>query len=569
MFRFAVIWRVTIVVVGLLGLSPRAAAFSSTNADAMFAGYTKAFYFTEGTNGYFKATTAGGKTWFWERAEQMEMLLDVYERTTNAACLTMFSNVFNGFVSDHGDNWSRNEFNDDIMWMVIACARGYQHTGNEIFRTVAKANFDLCYQRAWSTNLGGGLWWKTDNRSKNACVNGPGAIAAHLLYQIGGDAAYLAKAEQLFQWERATLFDPETGAVYDHLNRRGRMDRRTFSYNQGTFIGAANLLGHTNDARLAADHLMNTLCRGGVMPRYGESGDGGGFNGIAVRWLARYMKARGMEERYLGWLQRNTDAAWSVRRRTDNLSWADWTKLTPATDLHSWACSSAVVLLHVVPPPGTAGLPAERTNQFVWRGEATSAQGNVMATFIVNTEEAPDLGDWGRRAGELCVAWYPKLVELLPSAGFVPAREVRLNFRKDYNGVAATSRDRIDISANYVRRTTNDFGMVIHELTHVVQAYRGGGNPGWLVEGVADYIRLTHFEPQARRPRIDPAKASYRDAYKTTAIFLEWAEKTYDRELVKELDQAMRAGSYRPELFQERTGKSVDELWAAFTETLR
>ncbi len=565
MFRFAVIGRVTVGVMGLLGLLPRAAAVTSANADAMFAGYTNAFYFTEGTNGYFKATTAGGKTWFWERAEQMEMLLDVYERTTNAACLTMFSNVFNGFVTDHSADWRRNDFNDDIMWMVIACARGYQHTCNETFRTVAKANFDLCYERAWSTNLGGGLWWKTDNRSKNACVNGPGAIAAYLLYQIGGDAAYRAKAEQLFQWERATLFDPETGAVYDHLNRRGRMDRRTFSYNQGTFIGAASLLGHTNDARLAADYLMNTMGRDGLLPHYGENGDGGGFNGIAVRWLVRYMKACGMEERYLSWLQRNADAAWSVRRRMDNLAWADWTKPTPVTELHSWACSSAVVLLHVVPPVSAAELP----NRFLWRGVATNAHGSVMATITVDTEEAPDLVDWGRRAGELCVAWYPKMAELLPSEGFSPAKEVRVSFRKDYDGLAATSRDRIDISASYVRRATNDFGMVIHELTHVVQAYRGRRNPGWLVEGVADYIRLTHFEPQARRPRIDPAKASYRDAYKTTAIFLEWAEKTYDRELVKELNRAMREGKFQPELFQERTGKSVDELWAAFIETLR
>ena len=557
--------RWVVVVLGGVSLTPRAEAFTSTNADAMFAGYTQAFYFTEGMNGYFRATTAGGKTWFWERAEQMEMLLDVYERTTNAACLTMFSNVFNGFLTDHGADWRRNDFNDDIMWMVIACARGYQHTGNEIFRTVAKANFDLCYERASSTNLGGGLWWKTDNRSKNACVNGPGAIAAYLLYQIGGDAAYRTKAEQLYQWERVTLFDPETGAVYDHLNRRGRMDRRTFSYNQGTFIGAANLLGHTNEARLAADYLVKTMGRDGLLPHYGESGDGGGFNGIAVRWLARYMKERGMEERYLSWLQRNAAAAWSVRRPADNLSWADWTKPTPATELHSWACSSAVVLLNVVPQVSAS----ERTNRFLWSGVATNAQGAVMATITVNTEEAPDLVDWGRRAGELCVTWYPKLAEWLASDGFSPAKEVRVIFRKDYDGVAATSRDRIDISANYVRHATNDFGMVIHELAHVVQAYRGGGNPGWLVEGVADYIRLTHFEPQARRPRLDPAKASYRDAYKTTAIFLEWAEKTYDQELVKELNRAMREGKFRPELFQERTGKSVDELWAAFIETLR
>lgn len=556
-------------MLGGVSLAPRAEAFPNTNADAMFAGYTKAFYFTEGTNGFFRATTAGGKTWFWERAEQMEMLLDIYERTTNTACLTLFSNVFNGFVTDHSADWSRNDFNDDIMWMVIACARGYQHTGNETYRIVAKANFDLCYERASSTNLGGGLWWKTDNRSKNACVNGPGAIAAYLLYQISGDAAYRAKAEQLYQWERTTLFDPETGTVYDHLNRRGRLDRRTFSYNQGTFIGAANLLGHTNDARLAADYLVNTMGRDGLLPHYGENGDGGGFNGIAVRWLARYMKHRGMEERYLGWMQRNAEAAWRVRREPDNLSWADWTKQTPATELHSWACSSAVVLLNVVPPSAPAEPQAELTNRFIWRGVATNAQGVVMATITVNTEEAPDLVDWGRQAGELCVAWYPKLAALLASEGFSPAKEVRVIFRKDYDGVAATSRDRIDISANYVRRATNDFGMVIHELAHVVQAYRGRGNPGWLVEGVADYIRLTHFEPQARRPRIDPAKASYRDAYKTTAMFLEWAEKTYDRDLVKELNRAMREEKFRPELFQERTDKSVDELWAAFIETLR
>lgn len=354
MRSFSVIWREMLGVIGLMGLLLQAEAGTSTNADAMFAGYTKAFYYTEGTNGYFKETTAGGKTWFWERAEQMEMLLDVYERTTNGVCLTMFSNVFNGFLTDHGRNWNWNEFNDDIMWMVIACARGYQHTGNPAFRVAAKENFDRCFARAWSTDIGGGLWWKIDNRSKNTCVNAPGAIAAHLLYQIEGDVAYRTKAEQMFQWTRSTLFDAKTGAVYDNISRRGRMDLRTFSYNHGTFIGAANLLGHTNEARLAADYLMNTLCPDGLLPRYGEKGDGGGFNGIAARWVVKYMKARGLEDRYLAWLQRNAQAAWNVRRQTDSVAWADWTQPTPATELYSWACSSAVVLLNVVPltPPG-------------------------------------------------------------------------------------------------------------------------------------------------------------------------------------------------------------------------
>jgi len=84
------------------GIVPSARAFTSADADTIFSAYTKAFYFTSEDGGFFRATTDGGKTLFWDRAEQMEMLLDTYERTTNPACLTMFSNVFNGFIADHG-----------------------------------------------------------------------------------------------------------------------------------------------------------------------------------------------------------------------------------------------------------------------------------------------------------------------------------------------------------------------------------------------------------------------------------------------------------------------------------
>lgn len=77
-------------------------AFTAADAQTTFTAYTRTFYCNENTNGYFRASTAGGKSSFWERAEQMEMLLDVYERTTNADCSTMFNNVFNGFRSEHG-----------------------------------------------------------------------------------------------------------------------------------------------------------------------------------------------------------------------------------------------------------------------------------------------------------------------------------------------------------------------------------------------------------------------------------------------------------------------------------
>ncbi len=388
-----------------------APAFTAADADSIFSAYNQSFYFTEGTNGFFRKTTDGGKTFFWDRAEQMEMLLDVYERTTNPVCLTMFSNVFNGFLTDHGASWGKNEFNDDIMWMVIACSRGYQITGNPAYRDAAKNNFDLCFARAASTNLGGGLWWKISNQSKNACVNGPAAIAACLLGQICGDTNYFIAAENIFQWERATLFDPNSGAIADAISADGVVHSWASTYNQGTFIGAANLLGHTNEALLAADFMVKNLCPDGLLPAYHQSSDPGGFNGIGVRWLAKFMRQRGLESRYQPWLQKNANAAWSARRQSDGLAWSRWPAPTPIVTLHSWSCSSAVVVMQVAAPsennltnPAATFVPnpdqiLERTcfqTGKAWSPK-TDLQSDVAIVYGIDTNLPARIASWRER----------------------------------------------------------------------------------------------------------------------------------------------------------------------------
>jgi predicted alpha-1,6-mannanase (GH76 family) len=348
-----------------------AQAFTSANADALFDAHTKAFYQETNGRAWFKESTEGGKVSYWTRAEQMEMVLDAYERTTDTRPLVMFTNLFHGFLADHGRTWERNEYNDDIMWMVIACTRAHLLTGNPEFRDVARTNFDLCYARAASTNLGGGLWWKTDNRCKNACVNGPGAIAAFLLGRTTGEGAYFTKATNLFLWERATLYDPATGRVFDNINTNGRVRRFALTYNQGTFVGAANLLGFTNEARMAATFTMNALCKDGYLPPAGEKGDGGGFNGIGVRWIVRFMEDRSEQATFEPWLQKNAEAAWLARRTSDNLSWCRWPQPTPEDRRYSWGCSSAVVILQVVRPAPNA-LPGKglAEHDFFYAGEA-------------------------------------------------------------------------------------------------------------------------------------------------------------------------------------------------------
>lgn len=346
--------RRAIAVLGVSLFLTSAGAFTEADADTMFQAHCQAFYVEENGRAWFKESTEGGKVSYWMRAEQMEMVLDAFERTKNPQHMEKFTKLFHGFLADHGKTWEHNEFNDDIMWIVIACVRGHLLSGQPSFLETARRNFDLCYERAISPELGGGLWWKTDNRSKNACVNGPGAIAAFLLHQATREEAYLSKSKAMFAWLRDTLFDKSTGRVADNIQLDGRIGGRPYTYNQGTFTGAANLLGFVEEARLSATFTMNQLSRDGFLPPAGERGDGGGFNGIAVRWISRFMKDRGEEAAFAPWLQKNAEAAWLARRASDQLCWPRWPRPTPEGIRYSWGCSSAVVLLQVTPPPAPA-----------------------------------------------------------------------------------------------------------------------------------------------------------------------------------------------------------------------
>ena len=187
--------------------------------------------------------------------------------------------------------------------------------------------------------------------------------------------------------------------------------------------------------------------------------------------------------------------------------------------------------------------------------------------FKADVSQVSDLQPWGRAAAAICDVWYPKIVTILHSDdSYRPLPSVvTLHFEKAMRGVAYSAGDEIHISATYVRAHPDDFGMVAHELTHLVQRYpRNPNHPGWLVEGIADYVRLEYFEPLLPRPHIDFARANYTDAYKTTAQFLIWLEGKYGSEVVPKLNASLRAGHYSDAIFKEITGKEVAQLWSDF-----
>lgn len=151
---------------------------------------------------------------FWPRAEIMEIAVDAWEKTSSPQYRDLMEQMYLGFVKDFGEDWSDNEYNDDIIWMTIACARACQAEENEVYKKQAVKHFNLVCDRAWSEDLGGGLFWRTDNKTKNSCINGPAAIAACILYQITGEQEYLEKAVRIYDWQCENLVG-EDGAVYD------------------------------------------------------------------------------------------------------------------------------------------------------------------------------------------------------------------------------------------------------------------------------------------------------------------------------------------------------------------
>ena len=66
---------------------------------------------------------------FWDNAEILEMLDDAYENTRDERYSQLIEQTYSAFIEDRGSLWSDNEFNDDIMWAVIAMTRAYMLTG--------------------------------------------------------------------------------------------------------------------------------------------------------------------------------------------------------------------------------------------------------------------------------------------------------------------------------------------------------------------------------------------------------------------------------------------------------
>lgn len=195
--------------------------------------------------------------------------------------------------------------------------------------------------------------------------------------------------------------------------------------------------------------------------------------------------------------------------------------------------------------------------------------------YVVDATNAPDLLNWVE--GELMpvvLEWYPKMAAMLPSEHYAVPDTVGLEFRDDMGGTPAyAAGNKLSMNAPWFRTQLKSEakGCVIHELVHIVQNYwraaatnpHPSATPGWVTEGIPDYIRWFVYEPKSKGAEITPGnfqQSKYDASYRTTANFLNWVVETHDKDFIRKLNTVAREGKYSEDVWKESTGKTAKEL---------
>jgi predicted alpha-1,6-mannanase (GH76 family) len=338
-------------------------AVQPTRSDALLAMqcYNNAFYNQYGTYGssfkayYYSDVNRSGRMDFWRQAEAIETLIDAYTVNNDADLRNKMVYLYNGMRDAYGLLWTSNIYNDDVIWGALMCIRAFLITNDGGMKDMAKNNFDMVWNRAWDTNLGGGLWWTTANNTKNACVNAPAAICAMYLYQATGDVNYRNKAKMIIDWMVSKLYVAGSGEVKGAMNSAGVITEGSRTYTQGTFIGACSMLHNaypsSNFKTMAAkamDYTKVNMCNSqGLLPDEYDCDDCQGFKAIFARWACKFVRDHGLQSAYAAWLNYNAAEAWNYRN-SNGLMWGQWWRRTPDSYVNSFETTNGVAMMNGV-----------------------------------------------------------------------------------------------------------------------------------------------------------------------------------------------------------------------------
>lgn len=349
----------------------------------------------------------------WGESEQLEVVLDAYETTGREDYLKLAKDVYSWFNQNVGTSWNKlvytdnyhwfgHDFNDDVMWQIIATARLGLLSGNESYVRQARRNFDIIYNRAYIPFTGLMRWAENsgDRYGTNSCIAGPTEVAACYLGFAGCGEEYFEKARELYAAQRYVLANNmTTGKVDDSVvwnpetQRVKSRNNWGSTYNQGTMLGAACMLykyygdeQYLEDAKKIMQWTRSNLCNshGIINACQVKDGDLAGFKGILMRYVRRLVRDLG-QTTYAKWLTSNAMHAY-CNRSTEGVTPTAW--LQKGTDDNtrddfglSTAASAAVnVILEGDPSLPYAELSKEEADGI----DNVYVNGNVNANESAN-----------------------------------------------------------------------------------------------------------------------------------------------------------------------------------------
>jgi transcriptional regulator with XRE-family HTH domain len=163
-------------------------------------------------------------------------------------------------------------------------------------------------------------------------------------------------------------------------------------------------------------------------------------------------------------------------------------------------------------------------------------------------------------------AVYPQLVNRFALDPTTAPKTVTLTFASNLSSVASINGATIILSANWMQQHPNDFGLLTHELTVLLEHYPSGV-PGWFADGMADYARDVYGpanDDDWSLPNGVQPQNSYLQGGGIAARFLLWLEQHTTLSIVDQLNHALQAGQTFSTVFHHVTHHSVDQLWERY-----
>ena len=182
----------------------------------------------------------------------------------------------------------------------------------------------------------------------------------------------------------------------------------------------------------------------------------------------------------------------------------------------------------------------------------------------LNVTQVPHLEYWEFHAKELITLWSPRIARILDVEDY--PHNIDLTIQKSDEGIAFSDSNAITVSSHWIEKYPEDIGLIVHEAVHVVQLYPKF-EPGWITEGIADYIRWHLYE---KKPLdwfpVGEDEKGYEAAYRITGGFFLWITLHKNADFMKILNTYMKKSEYKDSMFFQYTGKDLDALWLEYIQ---